>query len=122
MHDGPALLAAECDPWPSLAGLVDLLRAAGLQVQAGAHAVRVSDCEHFVFRDFGGAAPSPGISADAQTVSRLLADAQRVSGALAAAGVHHRFEVYGPDDQLRGYFHHGWSGGGMQAEVERGKA
>ena len=108
MDDHSGVVAGECLPWPTKFRLADLLRAAGLKVAEGRHSVRVEDCEHFVFQHYDGDAPGPSIDADAESVERMLADATLVSRALAAANIKHRFEVYGPDDELAGYLHHDW--------------
>ena len=107
MHDD-ALLAGEVSPWPSKAGMADILRAAGLSVTMGRYAIRVDDCECFAFQAYGGDLGEPMIQASAETLERLLQDATRVSLALAAAGLRHRFEVYDGGERLAGYLHHDW--------------
>lgn len=39
----------------------------------------------------------------------MVADAKRVSDALSAAQIPHRFEVYGPSDELLERFQHQWT-------------
>ena len=85
-----------------------MLQRAGLKVAVGRYAVRVEDCEHFSFEHYGGDLGDPAISADAEIPDVMIADGQRVSSALAAAGVRHRFEVYDVDDNLIAYLHHDW--------------
>ncbi len=46
-------LCGELAPWPTRDALAELLLAAGLQVTVGRHSVRLGDCSHFVFQDFG---------------------------------------------------------------------
>jgi hypothetical protein len=101
-------LCGELAPWPSRDALAELLRAAGLQVTVGQHSLRVADCAHFVFQDFGQPTGEPTLDADAPDLAAMLRDAGRVSAALAEAGVRHRFELYDEADQLVGYLHHGW--------------
>lgn len=101
-------LCGELAPWPTRDPLAQLLRAAGLQVTVGQHSVRLSDCSHFVFQDFGRADGDPTIDADGPDLTTLTKEAARVSAALAGAGVRHRFELYDEADQLVGYLHHGW--------------
>ncbi len=103
-------LCGELAPWPTRDALAELLRAAGLQVTVGQHSVRLSDCSHFVFQDFGEPTGEPTLDADAPDLAAMLQDAGRVSAALAQAGVRHRFELYDEADQLVGYLHHGWPG------------
>jgi len=100
-----AFLSAELETWPSQEQLVSALRAAGLQVQEGWHSVRISNCEHFVFQSIES---KPRVDADASSESAMIKDAMLVSAALSAAGIKHRFEVYGPTEELAGYFHHQW--------------
>jgi hypothetical protein len=106
MEDG-AILYGRCSPWPARADLVAVLRAGGLAVSEGRYAVRVTACENFSFEHYGGDM-EPGIQADAETLDRMLADAEIVSRALTLGNVRHGFEVYGPEGKLVGYYHHDW--------------
>ncbi len=87
--------------------MASLLRAAGLTVDVGRYSIRIRDCAHFAFQEYGGP-HGPTIEADAPSVEALLHDARLVSGALARAGVRHRFEVYDMEAVLRAYVHHDW--------------
>jgi hypothetical protein len=101
-------LCGELAPWPSRDALAELLRAAGLQVTVGQHSLRVADCAHFVFQDFGRPDGDPTVDADAPDLNAMLQDAGRVSTALAKPGIRHRFELYDEAGQLVAYLHHGW--------------
>lgn len=111
MRDDSAILAAELAPGPSKADMASLLRAAGLTADVGRFSIRVRECVHLVFQAYGGDLGGPTVEASAPSVERLLRDAQLVSGALARAGVRHRFEVYDGDGVLRAYVHHDWPPG-----------
>lgn len=104
---GDAILAADLSHWPSKAETAALLQAAGLAAEVGRYSIRVRDCAHFVFQEYDGPG-RPTIDAGASSVDALLHDARRVSGALARAGVRHRFEVYDGAGVLRAYVHHDW--------------
>jgi hypothetical protein len=108
MEDIAALVHGECAPWPSRQTLVGCLRAAGLTVVEGKFSVRVSDCGHFVFQQYGGDIAEPRIDADADDTETMVREAALVSAALTAANIRHRFEVYGPGDDLAAYLHHDW--------------
>lgn len=88
--------------------MVALLERGGLNAHEGRYSIRVGQCQHFVFQQYGGDISEPVIDADAETLERMLADAALVSRALTLAHVRHRLEVYGPDDELAGYLHHEW--------------
>jgi hypothetical protein len=103
-----ALLAGELAAWPSKEGMAAILRAAGLTVTVGHYSVRVEGHSYFKFQQYGGDLGDPVIEADAPNVAELLATAQLVSDALTQAGIIHRFEIYGEDEKLVGYLHHGW--------------
>lgn len=49
--------------------------------------MRVEDCSHFVFQEYGGDTGDPSIDADADTVADMIREAQLVSDALSRAGV-----------------------------------
>ena len=88
--------------------LAAILRAAGLRVQVGRYSVRVQDCAHFVFQEYGGDLGDPTIEADADSVEDMMIEGRLVSDALARAGIRHRFEIYDDRDELAGYLHHEW--------------
>ena len=108
MNDDFATLAGELSTWPAKARMAEILRAAGLEIDVGRYAIRVGACENFSFQHLGGDLGEPCIAADAETVERMIRDAQLVSRALAAAGIRHRFEIYDGDDTLAAYVHHDW--------------
>lgn len=103
-----AVFAGQLASWPSKPDLAALLAAAGIKVITGKFSIRVADAAHFVFQNLGGDLTEPQIDADAATVAELLADAQRVSDALAAARIRHRFEIYDENDALAAYLHWQW--------------
>ena len=86
----------------------EILRDAGLRVTMGKYSIRIDDCSHFAFQEYGRDADEPSIDADADSTAEMLRDAERVSTALSRAGLVHSFEVYDEHDALGGYFHHGW--------------
>jgi hypothetical protein len=88
--------------------MVDILRRAGLCVSVGRYSMRVEDCSHFVFQQYGGDRGPPVIDADADSLDAMLRDAGLVSRALAAAGVRHRFEMDNESNELLGYLHFEW--------------
>lgn len=88
--------------------MASILRDAGLRVQVGRYSIRVEDCSHFVFQEYGGDLGFPTIDAGADTVEELMREGRLVSEALARAGVRHRFEIYKDMDELCGYLHHQW--------------
>ena len=108
MNDDFATVAGQLLPWPSQDQMAQVLRAAGLSVYVGHCSIRVEDCEHFSFEQFGGDLGDPCIGADAETTERMVQDARLVSNALAAAGIRHRFEVYDGDNNLAAYVHYEW--------------
>lgn len=91
-----ALLAATIENWPSKTELAAMLQAAGIGCTVGAHAIRLQEHPAFVFRDLDGPAP-PTISGDHDSAAALASLAQRVSAALSANAIRHRFEVYDGD-------------------------
>jgi hypothetical protein len=88
--------------------MVSLLRAAGLTVEVGRYSIRVGDCSHFVFKEYGGDLGEPTIEADGESVEALLREAKLVSDALARANVKHRFEIYDGQHVFSGYLHYDW--------------
>ena len=103
-----ALLAGELAAWPSMDGMVAVLRAAGLSVSVGRYSVCIEGHSRFIIQQYGGDLGDPVIDADAEDVPELNATATLVSEALARAGVVHRFELYDDARELVGYLHHGW--------------
>ena len=103
-----ASIAGQLASWPPKERLAAMLREGGLRVRVGRYSLRVEDCSHFVFSQYGGDLGEPQIEADADSAEELLADAQRVSIALAHAGLIHRFELYDAQEALIGYLHHLW--------------
>ncbi|MBT2322928.1 hypothetical protein J7E62_11285 [Variovorax paradoxus] len=83
--------------------LRSLIAECGLTASQGdSHQVSVGECSHFVFREDGHG--SFILTADAENVDAMMADARRVSSAFAAHNVEHLFEVYGPNEALAGTF------------------
>ena len=105
MSNSSSYLSGEFAVWPNKSRLVEALHAAGLKVREGQHSIRVESCEHFVFQ---GLPDLPAIDADATSAAEMIADARRVSDALSAAQIPHRFEVYGPADELLECFQYQW--------------
>jgi hypothetical protein len=103
-----AYLGGEIPAWPSKRRLSAILGEAGLTVAIGRYSVRVEDCSHFIFQEYGGDLGVPVIEADADSAEELLRDAKLVSEALARAGVRHRFEIYDDRPEMAGYLHHEW--------------
>ena len=104
-----AYLEGELEHWPSKARMAELMRRAGFDVYVGTYSVRLRDCSHFVFQEYGGDLGDPQIDADATTLEQMCNDARRVSEALAAADVRHRFEVHVEGQQAMAmYFHYRW--------------
>jgi hypothetical protein len=109
MPASAAYLAAELRGWPSKEHMASILRAAGLRISVGHYSIRLNDFSNFIFAEYGGDLGEPSIEADASSPEALAWEAQRVSSALSAAGVVHRFEIYSEDDEeIRHYFHHAW--------------
>jgi hypothetical protein len=103
-----AHLDGELDPWPSRSRLAWVLRRTGLKVVVGRYSLRVKDCSHFVFQDYGGDLCDPMIDADADSAEAMLLDGRLVSDALRRAGIRHRFEIYDDGLEMVGYLHHQW--------------
>ena len=100
-------IAGELECWPSKDDMAELLSSAGLNVTVGRYSLRVNDCEHFEFQEYGGDLGNPTIDANAETLPKMLVDAGLVSNALATADIRHRFEIYAGDEYgLVGYLHH----------------
>jgi hypothetical protein len=103
-----AHIAGELACWPTKDGMAAILHDAGLRVHVGRYSVRIQDCSHFVFQEYGGDLGEPTIDADADTVEELMREGRLVSDALACAGVRHRFEIYNDKNELCGYLHYQW--------------
>lgn len=103
-----ARIAGQLASWPSKREMAAILRRAGLSVTVGQYSIRVDDCDRFVFQEYGGDLGEPCIDADADSPAQPLHDAGRVSRALAAANIRHRFELYDENNAMVGYLHHDW--------------
>ena len=101
-------LYGQLEKWPSKTQMARLMEAAGLTVYVGQYSIRLRDCEHFAFQEYGGVLGDPQFDADASILEKMLEDGGRVSAALASADIRHRFEIYGDNDELVGYLHHRW--------------
>ena len=101
-------IAGELDNWPTQNEMVSILVVSGLRVHRGQYSIRILDCTHFVFQQYGGDLGVPRLEADAETLRDMIRDARLVSEALAKGGIRHRFELYDDSDQLCGYFHNAW--------------
>lgn len=114
-----AYICGEVDNWPTKDQLAAILRKAGLSVRVGRYSVRIDDCAHFVFEEYGGDLGNPQIDADADSIEDLVRDGRLVSDALARAGLRHRFEIYDDADPARpaAYLHYDWP---LQASREDG--
>jgi hypothetical protein len=53
MEDSSINVAGELSPWPAKNYLARLLRSAGLNIHVGQYAIRVEDCSHFCFQNYG---------------------------------------------------------------------
>lgn len=101
-------LYGQLEAWPSKSEMARLLSRAGFSVTVGRYSIRLNDCEHFVLQEYGGDLGEPQFDVDASSLERMLEDAGRVSRALAAAGIRHRFELYDVGGEMVGYLHHRW--------------
>lgn len=108
MSDTSAIAYGQLACWPSKDEMASILRDAGLRIIVGRYSVRVQDCSHFVFQQYGGDLGEPRIDADAGTAEEMRRDAKLVSDALARAGIKHRFEIHDSNDEMVGYLHHLW--------------
>lgn len=100
MSESDATLVGVIRNWPSKSSMEKILEGAGLGVRSAKFSIRIEDCSHFVFQQYGGDIGEPVIDADAESVERMVKDGERVYTALAKAEVEHRFEVYNSDDEL----------------------
>ncbi|HSH96327.1 MAG TPA: hypothetical protein VK968_19425 [Roseimicrobium sp.] len=108
MGDTSVHIAGELSTWPEKDGMAAILRDAGLRVYAGRYSIRIENCSHFVFAEYGGDLGKPRIDADAASLDEMLRDGKLVSDALARARIRHRFELYDAANKLIGYLHHDW--------------
>src|SRR5437667_12681139 len=92
MSRSHSLIRGQLRHWPTKERMGEILRGAGLRVTVGKYSVRIDDCSHFVFQDYGGDLGDPIIDADADSAAEMLRDSARISEALTGAGVVHRFE------------------------------
>lgn len=106
--DDDVFISGELDWWPPKSEMADLLRSAGFVVNVGTYSIRLDDCEHFVFQEYGDDVGQPTIDADGNSLDAMLKDGNRVSAALASHGIRHRFEIYNSDGDMVGYIHHRW--------------
>jgi hypothetical protein len=111
MDDASFHIAGQLATWPDKERMADILRRAGLDVYVGPYSVRVEDCSHFVFQEYGGDRCEPSVDADAGSLGELTRDGTLVSDALARAGIRHRFELYNGRNEMVGYLHHDWPPG-----------
>lgn len=110
-----AHISGRLQPWPTKAEMVRILTDGGLQVSEGPYSIRVLDCSHFAFQEYGGDLGDPTIDADADTPSEMIRDAQLVSAALVKAGIQHRFEICDDDGNQFGYVHYLWPDDGTKS-------
>jgi hypothetical protein len=101
-------LYGQLEKWPSKTEMARLMETAGFSVHVGLYSIRLQDCEHFAFQEYGGDLGDPQFDADAGTLEKMFEDGGRVSAALTAADIRHRFELYNDNDELVGYLHHRW--------------
>ncbi len=108
MKDTSVHIAAQLSGWPDKERIATILRGAGLRVSVGHYSVRVEDCSHFVFQEYGGDLGEPSVDAYAESLNEMTRDAKLVSDALALAQISHRLELYDASNEMVGYFHHDW--------------
>lgn len=108
MEDTFAILHGELATWPSKEQLAGILQDAGLSVYIGQYSIRVEDCQHFSFKEYGGDLGDPVIDADANSADAMKRDARLVSNALTCAGIKHRFEIYDSANRPIDYLHFEW--------------
>ena len=101
-------LSGGIDGWPTQSQMVKIMRAAGFSVTVGRYSIRLDDCDHFIFQEYGGDLGEPQIDADANSLETMMRDAVRVSQALTDADIRHRFELYDDANKMVGYLHHDW--------------
>lgn len=104
-------LSGQISNWPSKSEMASILSSNGLTVNVGQYSIRIVDCEHFVFQEYGGDLDEPVIDADASSFDLMIRDGEQVSKALAFANIRHRFEIYDSSDIMVAYFHYAWPQG-----------
>jgi hypothetical protein len=103
-----AILYGEIDRWPSKERMASMLAGAGLRVHVATCSIRLLDCSHFAFQEYGVDLFEPSIEADADTVEEMVQTALPISNALGRNGIRHRFEIYDESKKLAAYLHHDW--------------
>ena len=106
--DTDVRLYGQLERWPSKTEMARLTEAAGFTVYVGRYSIRLQDCEHFAFQEYGGDLGDPQFDADASTLEKMLEDGGRVSAAFVEADIRHRFKIYNDNDEMVGYLHHRW--------------
>ncbi len=101
-------LQGQLEKWPNKAEMARMLEATGFSVYVGRYSIRLQDCEHFVIQEYGDDLGEPQFDADASTLENMIEVGGRVSAALAARDIRHRFELYNDNDEQVGYMHHRW--------------
>jgi len=110
--DTSVWIAGALSAWPQKQQMAAILRAAGLNLYVGQYSIRIKDCSHFVFQQYGGGDMSePRVDADADSLEQMMRDAKLVSDALARGRIRHRFEIYDSNQKMVGYLHHRWPAG-----------
>src|SRR5437016_3006416 len=100
MNETNSHIAGQLAKWPAKDHMASILRDAGLRVNVGRFSIRVVDCSHFVFQQYGGDLGDPVVEADADSVEEMMRVGKLVSEALARVGLKHRFEIYDGGGQL----------------------
>jgi hypothetical protein len=108
MLNGSPHVIGELRHWPTKERMAEILKQSGLTPVIGRYSVRIEDFSHFVFQQYGPELSPPAIDADAASEEDMLRETKQVSEALSRASISHRFEVYGANNELIGYFHHQW--------------
>ncbi|MGC4002576.1 MAG: hypothetical protein QM811_05295 [Pirellulales bacterium] len=117
MSDPKFSICGEVSLWPEKDQMAAILRNAGLRVNVGRYSIRIEDCAHFVFRQYGDDFGEPCIDAECGSLEFMLKDATLVSNALAKAGLRHRFELYDEDAEQVGYLHHEWPSSDVASDI-----
>ncbi len=100
MDSDYAIMYGDLSSWPTKEEMAAMFKKAGLNINVGNYAIRINDCSHFVFREFGGDMEKPCITADAESVEEMLKDTSLVSDVLAQNNIEHSFEVCDENDDL----------------------
>jgi len=100
MKDLSVGLAGVIDDWPTKEEMASLLEDAGLSINVGKYSIRIQDCSHFVFQEYGGDLGGPCIDADAENTEDMIKCATLVSNALKKSNIGHSFEVYDHKEEL----------------------